>query len=293
MVAHSLCDSREHAREHPDRLGRNREILRRTGVLKAKTTYPDYEVVVIDNSREREVEQYVKSRSMPGVRYLDWRNKPFNFSAINNAAARQCDSPVLLFLNDDISVIAPGWLTSMVELAVRPEVGAVGAKLLYPGGQIQHAGVILGMFGNCGHAFKDLDGARSHYFNFPDVIRNVSAVTGLLMTRGRHSGRWAASMKKHCVAFQDVDSAKRPGRISRLYTPYALLTHHESLSRRTTHPAPPKWLRCSQVGRCDCGGSQSTCPLPRKTTARKKRPRLNHSRRKVKLRMSFAIEQTP
>jgi GT2 family glycosyltransferase len=216
--------------------GGNCEILKTNlESLKSKTTYPHYEVVVIDNSREREVEQYVKGRSMPGVRYLDWRNKPFNFSAINNAAARQCDSSVLLFLNDDISVIAPDWLTSMVELAVRRDVGAVGAKLLYPGGQIQHAGVILGMFGNCGHAFKDLDGARPHYFNFPDVIRNVSAVTGAcLMTRAETFWQVGGFDEEILpVAFQDVDLCLKLRRAGYrvLYTPHALLTHHESLSK--------------------------------------------------------------
>ena len=80
----------------------------------------------------------------PQFRYLDWRNKPFNYSAINNEAARQCESRLLLFLNDDTTVIAPGWLEAMAELAIRPEVGAVGARLLYPDGRIQHAGVVMG-----------------------------------------------------------------------------------------------------------------------------------------------------
>ena len=205
--------------------------------LTAKTTYPHYEIVVIDNSRAAEIEQYVRklTRRVPNLRYIDWRNRPFNYSAINNAAARQCDNPVLLFLNDDTSVIAPGWLTAMLELAMRPEVGAVGAKLLYPGGRIQHAGVVMGIFDNCGHAFKGLDGTQQHYFDFPDVIRNVSAVTGAcLMTRAEVF--WKAGgfdEDRLQVAFNDIDLCLKIGRAGYrvLYTPHALLTHHEAFSK--------------------------------------------------------------
>src|SRR5581483_7314866 len=113
-----------------------------------KTTYGTYEVVVIDNSKANVIEKLVHEfqSSRQNLRYIDWRRKPFNYSVINNAAARQCDTPVLLFLNDDTSVIAPGWLEAMLELVIQPEIGAVGAKLLYPNGRIQHAGVIMGIY---------------------------------------------------------------------------------------------------------------------------------------------------
>ena len=214
--------------------------------IAAKTTYPHFEVVLVDNSRGLEIQQFAnrwKGRAL-NIRYLDWRHKPFNYSAINNAAARHCESPVLLFLNDDTSVIAPGWLTAMLELAMRPEVGAVGAKLLYPGGRIQHAGVVMGVYDNCGHAFKALEGAQQHYFDLPDVIRNVSAVTGAcLMTRAevfRKVGGFDEN--RLAVAFNDVDLCLKIGRAGYrvLYTPHALLTHHEAFSKTerdlTPHP---------------------------------------------------------
>jgi len=93
-----------------------------------KTKYLAYEVVVIDNSRHDMIEAWIQGQKhrYGRLRYIDWRNKPFNYSEINNAAARQCDSPIFLFLNDDTSVIVPEWLEAMVELAIRPEVGAVG-----------------------------------------------------------------------------------------------------------------------------------------------------------------------
>ena len=212
--------------------------------LASKTTYPHYEIVVIDNSRANKIEQYIGicAKRMPNVRYIDWRHKPFNYSAINNAAARQCDSPVLLFLNDDTSVIAPGWLTAMLELVMRPEVGAVGAKLLYPGRRIQHAGVVMGVFDNCGHAFKGLDGTQQHYFDLPDVIRNVSAVTGAcLMTRTEVFWKVGGFDEDRLqVAFNDIDLCLKIGRAGYrvLYTPHALLTHHEAFSKTESDLIP-------------------------------------------------------
>ncbi len=209
-----------------------------------KTTYPAYEVVVIDNSRQNVIETLIQShqRRHGNLRYINWRNKAFNYSEINNTAARQCDSPVLLFLNDDTSVIIPEWLEAMVELAIRPEVGAVGPKLLYPNGHIQHAGVIMGLYDNCGHAFKGLDGSKGYYFDFPDVIRNVSAVTGAcLMTRAEVF--WNAGgfdENQFAVAFNDIDLCLKMGALGYriLYTPHAQLYHHEAFSKTSKDLIP-------------------------------------------------------
>jgi GT2 family glycosyltransferase/SAM-dependent methyltransferase len=202
-----------------------------------KTEYRNLEVVIIDNSKKTEIEKLVTMWPSPArpLRYIDWRDKEFNYAAINNEAARRCSSPLLLFLNDDTSVITSGWLTAMVEMAVRPEVGAVGAKLLYPDGRIQHAGVVMGIFGNCGHAFKGLPGDTHHYFDFPDVIRNVSAVTGAcLMTRAdvfHEVGGF--DEKTFAVAFNDIDLCLkiREKGYRVIYTPHALLYHHEAFSK--------------------------------------------------------------
>ena len=212
--------------------------------LFSKTTYGNYEVVVIDNSRQNSIERLVVDfqRSRSNLRYIDWRSKPFNYSAINNTAARQCDSPVLLFLNDDTSVITPDWLEAMVELLVRPEVGAVGAKLLYPDGRIQHAGVVMGLYDNCGHAFKGMDGGTSHYFDFSEVIRNVSAITGAcLMVKA--DVFWQAGgfdENQFAVAFNDIDLCLKIGSLGYrvLYTPHAALYHHEAFSKTSRDLVP-------------------------------------------------------
>ena len=209
-----------------------------------KTTYPSYEIVVMDNSRADGIRKLTAEfqKSSEHVRYIDWRSKPFNYSQINNTAARQCDSQALLFLNDDTSVISGEWLEAMLELAMRPEVGAVGAKLLYPDGRIQHGGVVLGLYDNCGHAFKGLDGNVRHYFDFSDVIRNVSAVTGAcLMTRA--DVFWQAEgfdENDFAVAFNDIDLCLKIGALGYrvLYTPYALLHHHEAFSKTSKDLVP-------------------------------------------------------
>ena len=205
--------------------------------LFGKTEYLNYEVVVIDNSREADTQKLVEQWPDPPrpLRYIDWRNRPFNYSVINNEAARHCQSPILLFLNDDTSVINPGWLQALVELAARPEVGVVGAKLLYPTGNIQHAGVVMGLFDNCGHAFKGLAGDQQHYFDLPDVIRNVSAVTGAcLMTRSEvFHAVGGFDEQSFAVAFNDIDLCLKIGHKGYrvLYTPHALLYHHEAFSK--------------------------------------------------------------
>ncbi len=225
--------------------GGKAEILR-TNIesIQAKTTYPNYEIVIVDNSKSFIIKNLVEefNLGMPKIRYVDQRNKPFNYSALNNTAARECDSPILLFLNDDTSVIAEDWLGAMVELVERPEVGAVGAKLLYPDGRIQHAGVVMGLFDNCGHAFKSLDGSTSHYFDFSDVIRNVCAVTGACLM-AKSQVFWQVGgfdETDFAVAFNDIDLCLKIGAAGHrvLYTPHALLHHYEAFSKTSKDLIP-------------------------------------------------------
>lgn len=203
------------------------------------TSYLNYEVVVIDNSSDDRVQSFTRSiesgASRLRIRYIDWRRQAFNYSEINNVAARQCSSPLLLFLNDDTSVINPNWLESMVEMAIRPEVGAVGAKLLYPNGRIQHAGIAVGIGGTAAHSFRGMEDNHQQYCNLPDVIRNVSAVTGacLMIRAGVFWEVGGFDADKLPVDFNDLDLCLKVG--SRgyrvLYTPHAVLYHHESLTR--------------------------------------------------------------
>ena len=209
-----------------------------------KTAYKNYDILLIDNSHTARVEEFASrlaARKAP-VRYFDWRGKPFNFSQMNNAAARASSSPYILFLNDDTSVIAAEWLAAMLEHAQRPEVGAVGAQLWYPDNRIQHAGVVMGIFGNCSHAFKRLPGGLSHYFDFPNLIRNCSAVTGacLLVARDKFFQAGAFDEVNLAVAFQDVDLCLKLLELGyrNVYTPYARLYHHESATKTEKDKIP-------------------------------------------------------
>jgi GT2 family glycosyltransferase len=217
----------------------NAELLERClRSVAQKTDYPDYEIAVLDNSRASRIERFVRRWNTEGrpLKYVDLRHRPFNFSALNNAAARESDAPLLLFLNDDVTVITPDWLTAMVELASRPEVGAVGAKLLYPDGTIQHAGVVVGLFDICGHAFRGASDEDRLYFDFPSVIRDVSAVTAACMMVPAKRFWECGGFDEDAlpVAYQDVDLCLklRQKGYRVLVTPHARLYHREATSKR-------------------------------------------------------------
>lgn len=213
--------------------------------IEKKTTYSNYELLIVDNrSDEPDALEYLKelSKKHQVTKY----NKPFNFSAINNFAVKKAKGEFILFLNNDIEVINEGWLSAMVEHIQREEVGAVGAKLLYPNGQIQHAGVILGVGnhgidGIAGHALKYTKGDQNDYTdlgvykNRVNMICNYSGVTAAcLMTKKKIFKEVKGFNEKDLtVAFNDIDLClkirEKGYRI--VYTPYAELYHYESISR--------------------------------------------------------------
>lgn len=208
--------------------------------IEEKSTHRPYEIVIVDNgSVEPETLEFLRSLSSP-CRVLRY-DAPFNYSAINNFAARHVQGEYLIFLNNDTEVISPDWVEAMVEHAQRPEVGAVGARLIYPSGLIQHAGVfIMGTRGAvAGHAFKGLPADDPGYLGFTEIVRNVSAVTGACMAIRREVFEQAGGFDEGFeVAFGDVDLCLRireQGYVI-LYTPHATLYHHESASRGTLHP---------------------------------------------------------
>jgi O-antigen biosynthesis protein len=212
------------------------DLLRRCiHSVESKTDYKNYEIIIIDNdSRKAATLHYLKRTPHRVIRCPG----PFNYSRLNNTAARQAEGDFLLLLNNDTEVIAGEWLSALVEHAERPEVGAVGAKLLYPGGKVQHAGVILGIGGVADHVHKHVDGARgAGYSNFPDVIRNYSAVTAacLMIRRELFEKMRGFNEADLAIAFNDVDLCLRLRQQGYLivYTPRALLYHYESATRRS------------------------------------------------------------
>lgn len=218
--------------------GGNRLLEQALTSVLASSTYPNYRIIVVDNSRqgiEPVLRRLGKARRL--VEVLDCRGLPFNFSVLCNRAARSCESPYLLFLNDDTKIITPDWIESMLEHGQRKEVGAVGALLLFPDGRIQHAGVLMGVYGLAAHSFRFLDAAQHHYFHLPQVVRNCSAVTGACMLVRRETFWEVGGFdEQHLpIAFQDVDFClklhEKGYRI--IYTPHARLQHHESATKTT------------------------------------------------------------
>jgi O-antigen biosynthesis protein len=200
-----------------------------------QTDYPDLEVIVVDNdSDDPAAVAYLAGLDRTQCRVLRHPG-PFNFSAINNRAVNEARGGLLCLLNNDTEVIEPGWLRIMATQALREDVGAVGARLLYPDGRIQHAGVVLGVGGGAAHAHRLLDPKEEGYFRRHALPQFVSAVTAacLVVSRERYLAVGGFDEKNFAVAFNDVDFCMRLNRKGwqSLYEPRATLIHHESVSR--------------------------------------------------------------
>jgi GT2 family glycosyltransferase len=209
--------------------------------IEAKTTYENYEIIIVDNgSTDAYTLSYLKRTHHQVVNF----NQPFNFSKINNYTARHVNGRHLLFLNDDTEVVNGDWLQALLEHSQRPEVGIVGGLLLYPGrnidsSRIQHAGVVIGVGGVAGHAFRRQLFGSDNYFNLHRVIRDCSAVTAACaMTRRDVFQSIGGFDERFRVAFGDIDLCLRLREKGYLvvYTPYSILYHNESASRGKLHP---------------------------------------------------------
>jgi GT2 family glycosyltransferase len=209
-----------------------------------RTAYDRYEVVVVDNdSRDPETLDYLERLTAP-CRVVRWSGE-FNFSAICNFGARHAEGDQLLFLNNDVEVLRPDWLTAMLEHAQRPEVGVVGAKLLYPDGRIQHAGIVVGVADGAVHAFRRWPGEPERGLRLADLVRDCSAVTAACMMVRRLVFEEAKGFDEAFrVAFNDVDLCLRILARDRrvVYTPRALLVHWEGATRGRVHPAADQRL---------------------------------------------------
>jgi glycosyltransferase involved in cell wall biosynthesis len=200
-----------------------------------KTTYQDYEIVIVDNgSDDTETLQYFESlKSDPRVRIIR-DDRPFNFSALINAAVTSVSGSVIGLVNNDIEVISPEWLSEMVSHALRPEVGAVGARLWYPNETLQHAGIILGIRGIAGHAHKYQKRHQNGYFARSRLIQSFCAVTAACLVIRKETFKKVGGFNEALpTSFNDVDFCLRVREAGyrNIYTPYAELYHHESATR--------------------------------------------------------------
>lgn len=204
--------------------------------IRQRTDYASWEVLIVDNgSQEPQTLEWLRHvQQDTRLRVIDYPGV-FNYSAINNFAVEHAQGEVLVLLNNDIEVISHDWLTEMVGHAMRREIGAVGAKLLYPNGMIQHAGVVLGIGGVAGHVHRYLGGAEPGYHFRAIATQNYSVVTAacLAIRKEIYQEVGGFDMVNLKVAFNDVDFCLKLVRAGyrNVFTPHALLYHHESLSR--------------------------------------------------------------
>ena len=204
------------------------------------TAYERYEVVVMDNgSTDRDAVAYLKEvGSRSGCRVIQ-DHRTFNWSALNNRGATAASGEFLLFLNNDIRVRDKDWLTELVAHGQRQGIGAVGAKLVFPNGNIQHAGVTVGMGGVAGHPFYGCDESFRAPLDATKVVRNVSAVTGACMLTKRSVFDEVGGFDEDLdIAYNDVDYCLRIGARGYhvVWTPYAVLEHSESATRKGRTP---------------------------------------------------------
>jgi len=201
------------------------------------TSYKNYKIILVDNnSIEKETHEYLKKLSSNKKIRIVKYTKEFNYSKINNYVVTLCgeSSEFALFLNNDIEIMHPNWLYNMVQHFIRPEVSAVGAKLLYLDHKIQHAGIFVGVNGIAGHSHKYLWDWDPGYFSRPHLTQDITAVTGAcMMVRKKDFLKVGGFDPNLPAAFNDIDlclKLRKEGR-SIVYTPFARLYHRESHTR--------------------------------------------------------------
>ncbi|MEA1953748.1 MAG: glycosyltransferase [Campylobacterota bacterium] len=202
-----------------------------------KTMYKNYEILIVDNQTtcSKTLKYFDElTHAYKNIKILKY-NKEFNYSAINNYAVEEANGEIIGLINNDVEVISNNWLTEMVQHALRPCIGAVGAKLYYDNNTIQHAGVILGIGGVAGHSHKYFIRDSNGYFSRLKIVQNYSAVTGacLVVEKKLYEEVNGLDENNLKVAFNDVDFCLKllDKGYKNLWTPYVELYHHESISR--------------------------------------------------------------
>ena len=201
-----------------------------------KSTYQNYEIIIIENNSNAETFEYYESlKDNPKIRVVVYKPEAgFNYSAINNFGAKYASGDYILLLNNDVEIISPEWIEEMLMFCQRDDVGAVGAKLYYPDDTIQHAGVILGVLTLAGHAFKNLPRNSNGYFGRASYQQDLSACTAAcLMIKKSVFEEVGGFDEDLAVAFNDIDLCMKIRKKDYLivFTPYAELYHYESQSR--------------------------------------------------------------
>ena len=204
----------------------------------ARTTYPDFEIILIENNSKApetfRAYQRMQKEHPDNLKVVTWEGKGFNYSALNNFGEKFATGEYLLLLNNDTEVITAAWLEEMVMYAQQKRVGCVGAKLLYPDDTIQHAGVGFGIGGVAGHLHKYYPASSDGYMGRLNYVQDVYADTAAcLLIRKEIYDEVGGLDESYAVAFNDVDFCVRVRQAgyTNVFTPFAQLYHYESKSR--------------------------------------------------------------
>lgn len=215
-----------------------RDLETCVGSIYAHTTYPDFEIILIENNSKRpetfRAYERLQKEHPDDLKVLTWQGTGFNYSALNNFGAQAATGEYLLLLNNDTEVITPRWLEEMVMYAQQKRVGCVGAKLLYPDDTIQHAGVGFGIGGVAGHLHKYFPASSDGYMGRLNYVQDVYGVTAAcLLIRKEVYDEVGGLDESFAVAFNDVDFCVRVRQAgyTNVFTPFAQLYHYESKSR--------------------------------------------------------------
>lgn len=216
--------------------------------LFAVTTYRDFHVVIVDNGSVRPqtarlLERW--SRAEPNRFTVVRDDSAFNFSALCNLGAKHTDARFLVFLNNDTEIIEPDWLEGLIEYAQMADIGAVGPKLLYGNGAVQHVGVVLGLGGPAGHVHLGLPGRAGGYYGYAVCSNNVAAVTGACLAVERAKFDAVGGFDETlAIAYNDVDLCLKllKAGYRNVLLPNIEVVHHESMTRGAD-VKPEKWSR--------------------------------------------------
>lgn len=238
------------------------------------TDYPALEILIVDNdTRDPATLDYLEQIQQRGVRVLRYPHA-FNYAAINNWAAEHASGDIIGLVNNDIAITEPGWLDEMLSQLLRPGVGAVGAKLMWPNGMVQHGGVIVGINGLAAHVGNEINQDDPGYLGFNHVAREYSVVTTacLLMHKRDYQRLGGMDEVLFPITFNDVDMCMRLGQRGKrlIWTPFARLIHAESASRGK-EDTPTKAARAQReyrhfIQRWSANGQLDPCYHPSLST---------------------------
>lgn len=201
-----------------------------------KSTYSNYEIIIVENNSEEKntFKYYDKIKNNEKIKVIYYKEKGFNFSKLNNFGVKYATGNFYLFLNNDIEILTPDFLSDLIGTAARKDVGAVGVKLAYPDGSLQHAGVVLNFTGVAGHVNAHMRNNSVGYMGRIMIQQNFSAVTAAFMMVSKENFEKVGGFdERFAVAYNDIDFCLKLRDINKVnvYEPYVVAYHYESKTR--------------------------------------------------------------